>query len=142
MGVADTQCSRCFSTGKYLVKLPDRIGLYCSNCDKWIKWVNKKDFDMLARQGIPVREGNQSALPTNHTVNGVSVSTGITRNTPSQNNSTPVNNNRIKITLEYDINELKQKLRAYSSENLDDSAYSDPFALERCFKQILFNLGL
>ena len=36
----------------YLYKGDYHIGLYCGECNKWIKWVNKKDVPRLIASGV------------------------------------------------------------------------------------------
>ena len=30
------------------------IGLYCSECDKWLKWIKKKDVQRLIAKGVKI----------------------------------------------------------------------------------------
>lgn len=35
------KCNKCGSTDFYAVPIGNNIGLYCSMCDKWKKWLGK-----------------------------------------------------------------------------------------------------
>ena len=39
----DLNC-KCGETKTYIAKKKMHTGVYCSRCDKWLKWVNKKEI--------------------------------------------------------------------------------------------------
>jgi len=57
----------CGSKDFYLKQKGPNVGAYCSKCQKWLKWVGKKDLDILKRRGMRVFPENyimpSSAVP-------------------------------------------------------------------------------
>lgn len=53
MEVLNTPCS-CGGTSKFLRKKGAATGLYCGQCEKWFKWVGKKDIDRYKQRGFKV----------------------------------------------------------------------------------------
>lgn len=44
------KCSKCGSTEVFISKSGNNTGLYCSDCGKWIQWLNKDDIRLAERQ--------------------------------------------------------------------------------------------
>lgn len=44
------KCSKCNSTDVFISKSGNNTGLYCSDCGKWIAWLNKDDLRLAERQ--------------------------------------------------------------------------------------------
>ncbi len=44
----------CIEYKFYLQYSGSQVGKYCSNCNKWLKWVGKKDLEVLQRNGMVV----------------------------------------------------------------------------------------
>lgn len=38
-------CKKCGSTDLFTKKKENNIGLYCSDCGAWIKWLNKNELN-------------------------------------------------------------------------------------------------
>lgn len=47
-------CKTCGSNKIYLKKRGMQVGAYCSTCDKWIKWVSKKDLTSYTNMGYKI----------------------------------------------------------------------------------------
>ncbi|RJW38690.1 hypothetical protein DXC92_19045 [Clostridiales bacterium TF09-2AC] len=43
-------CSKCNSTDVFIEKSGNNTGLYCSDCGKWITWLNKDQQRLAERQ--------------------------------------------------------------------------------------------
>lgn len=43
-------CSKCNSTEVFIEQNGNNIGLYCADCGKWIKWLNKDELRLAERQ--------------------------------------------------------------------------------------------
>ncbi|WP_394910522.1 hypothetical protein [uncultured Robinsoniella sp.] len=43
-------CSKCNSTDVFIEKSGNNTGLYCSECGKWITWLNKDQIRLAERQ--------------------------------------------------------------------------------------------
>lgn len=63
------QVCACGGSSKFLRKKGSATGLYCGECEKWVKWVGKKDIDKYLSRGFkphpegyvpPVRNAEQS----------------------------------------------------------------------------------
>lgn len=65
MEILNEQCS-CGATSKFLRKKGSAIGLYCGNCEKWVKWVGKKDIDRYKQRGFKVHAENYSPNNVGH----------------------------------------------------------------------------
>ena len=65
MEVLNTACS-CGATEKFLRKKGAANGLYCGNCEKWFKWVGKKDIDRYKQRGFKVHAENYSPNNRGH----------------------------------------------------------------------------
>lgn len=50
------RCNNCGSSGIYLAKKGPQIGAYCAECNRWIKWIGKKDITDFTRKGFKVHE--------------------------------------------------------------------------------------
>jgi len=48
-----TRC-RCGADEGYIVPRDPHIGLYCLGCDSWVKWVAKRDVELVALAGQAV----------------------------------------------------------------------------------------
>lgn len=46
-------CNRCSSSSLFLTIRGKQLGLYCSDCDSWIKWVGKKE-EAVYKQHYPL----------------------------------------------------------------------------------------
>lgn len=57
----ELQCGKCCSTESFLRKKGAAVGLYCSGCGKWYKWVGKKDINFYKHKGFKVHE--ESYIP-------------------------------------------------------------------------------
>lgn len=44
----------CGSKDFYLKQKGPNVGAYCSKCQKWLKWIGKKDLEVLKRRGMRV----------------------------------------------------------------------------------------
>lgn len=55
-------CS-CGSTEKFLRRKGSATGLYCFNCEKWFKWVGKKDLPTYKNRGFRVHEEGYTPNP-------------------------------------------------------------------------------
>lgn len=64
-------CNTCGSSEIYLKKRGMQVGAYCRKCDKWIKWVGKKDLPLFTRKGFKIHEEGYS--PIEHIGNSVPV---------------------------------------------------------------------
>lgn len=65
MEILNEQCS-CGATSKFLRKKGAAVGLYCGNCEKWFKWVGKKDIDRYKQRGFKVHAENYSPNNQGH----------------------------------------------------------------------------
>ena len=45
------ECSKCGCTKFYTEQKGSQIGLYCSKCNKWVKWLSRKDYEAFKRTG-------------------------------------------------------------------------------------------
>lgn len=43
-------CSKCESADVFMEENGIHVGLYCSNCGKWIKWLTKNEIRIIKRQ--------------------------------------------------------------------------------------------
>ena len=43
-------CNKCNSTDLFTKEKGTSIGLYCSDCGKWIKWLGKEEQRLFERQ--------------------------------------------------------------------------------------------
>lgn len=55
MEVLSTPCI-CGDTSKFLRRKGAAIGLYCANCEKWFKWVGKKDIEKYKHRGFKIHD--------------------------------------------------------------------------------------
>ena len=44
------ECEKCNSKDVFVEQNGNNIGLYCSDCGKWIKWLNKDELRLAERQ--------------------------------------------------------------------------------------------
>lgn len=44
------KCSKCGSTEVFISKSGNNTGLYCTDCGKWIQWLNKDEIRLAERQ--------------------------------------------------------------------------------------------
>ena len=56
----------CGSKDFYLKQKGPNVGAYCSKCQKWLKWIGKKDLEILKRRGMRV-------FPENYLVPSIAV---------------------------------------------------------------------
>lgn len=59
----NTPCS-CGSNEKFLRRKGNATGLYCFACEKWSKWVGKKDLEVYKRRGFKVHAESYSPNPS------------------------------------------------------------------------------
>lgn len=45
------KCGKCGCTKFYTETKGSQIGLYCRDCNKWVKWLSKKDYEAFKRTG-------------------------------------------------------------------------------------------
>lgn len=45
------RCDKCGCTNFYTEIKGSQIGLYCRDCNKWVKWFSKKDYEASKRTG-------------------------------------------------------------------------------------------
>lgn len=50
------RCPKCNSSDVFTETNGSQIGLYCGDCGKWIKWVNKDEARLVKRQGTVLKE--------------------------------------------------------------------------------------
>lgn len=54
------KCDKCGCTKFYTETKGSQIGLYCRDCNKWVKWLSKKDYEAFKRSGsIVIEEHNK-----------------------------------------------------------------------------------
>lgn len=46
------QCTKCSGTKFFTKKSGNAIGLYCKECGKWIKWLNKKELMLFEQEQL------------------------------------------------------------------------------------------
>lgn len=44
------ECGKCYSKDIFIEKSGNNTGVYCSNCGKWITWLNKDQLRLAERQ--------------------------------------------------------------------------------------------
>lgn len=44
------ECPKCHSNDVFIEESGNQIGLYCGDCGKWIKWLNKDEARLVKRQ--------------------------------------------------------------------------------------------
>lgn len=44
------ECSKCNSKDVFVAQNGNNTGLYCADCGKWIKWLNKDELRLAERQ--------------------------------------------------------------------------------------------
>ena len=44
------ECSKCQSKDVFIQKSGNQVGLFCGDCGKWIKWLNKDEQRLAERQ--------------------------------------------------------------------------------------------
>lgn len=44
------ECPKCQSKDVFIQKSGNQVGLYCGDCGKWIKWLNKDEQRLAERQ--------------------------------------------------------------------------------------------
>ena len=44
------ECEKCKSKEVFISESGNNIGLYCADCGKWIKWLNKDELRLAERQ--------------------------------------------------------------------------------------------
>lgn len=54
-------CKSCGSSELYLKQKGPNVGAYCNKCDKWIKWIGKKELPMFIRKGFKVHDEHYTA---------------------------------------------------------------------------------
>lgn len=47
-------CPRCSQNRFFMNRKGTQIGLYCSNCGAWVKWVSHKEAEGYSRIGMPI----------------------------------------------------------------------------------------
>lgn len=66
------KCVNCGSSDIYLKHRGMQVGAYCKKCDKWIKWVGKKDLPMYTRKGFKIYDEGYSPVENVGTVSSMS----------------------------------------------------------------------
>lgn len=49
-------CGKCESLNLYLLRKPDRTGLYCASCGSWQTWVGKKNITTYLQKGYKISD--------------------------------------------------------------------------------------
>lgn len=57
------KCGKCSSTEVFISKSGNNTGLYCSDCGKWIQWLNKDEIRLAERQ---INEIKITNVPVNN----------------------------------------------------------------------------
>lgn len=47
-------CRKCSNSSFYLQQRGFQVGFFCDTCGSWIKWVSKKEQEMLRKRGIKI----------------------------------------------------------------------------------------
>ena len=63
-------CPRCSQNRFFMNRKGTQIGLYCSNCGAWVKWVSHKEAEGYVRIGLPIYEEGVEASNTESTSTG------------------------------------------------------------------------
>lgn len=50
------RCPKCNSSDVFTETSGNQIGLYCGDCGKWIKWINKDEVRLIKRQETILKE--------------------------------------------------------------------------------------
>lgn len=53
------KCNKCHSTDVFIAQSGNNTGLYCSDCGKWLCWINKDQLRLAERQ-ISLMESNET----------------------------------------------------------------------------------
>lgn len=48
-------CKYCGSNKEVIIRSSLHIGLYCSECDKWKKWIKKSDLKLYKIKGVVIK---------------------------------------------------------------------------------------
>ena len=55
-------CTKCGSVNTYIKENGNQAGLYCGDCGKWIKWLNKEEKRLFERFKDEVVEEDEETL--------------------------------------------------------------------------------
>lgn len=58
---------KCGATKFYLQYKGSMVGKYCSGCNKWQRWVGKKDLEVYTRNGYVVLKEDRISIPNSNT---------------------------------------------------------------------------
>jgi hypothetical protein len=47
-------CDKCGSLDVFLRKKGSAVGLYCDGCERWFKWLGKKDVEAYTKRGFKI----------------------------------------------------------------------------------------
>lgn len=46
----------CCEKGVYAIKKGNQVGIYCAECNEWLRWANKKERKMIGNGEIKLRD--------------------------------------------------------------------------------------
>lgn len=52
MKIKKYRCKSCGSQDFFLADNATHIGIYCDECDKWLKWANKDERNLYLKQHL------------------------------------------------------------------------------------------
>lgn len=52
-------CKKCGSVSNFMRTKGANVGIYCSDCKSWIKWVGKNERFILQREDVPLIEEDE-----------------------------------------------------------------------------------
>lgn len=56
MAFVTTDCTTCGCRDAFLRRKGNNVGLYCGGCERWYKWLGKKDVDAYKARGFKVHD--------------------------------------------------------------------------------------
>lgn len=51
-------CGKCGSTSFYMQQKGMQVGMYCSSCGSWVKWIGKKEQQLFKNRGLKIYPQN------------------------------------------------------------------------------------
>jgi hypothetical protein len=121
------ECSKCNSSDVFMKQSGNQIGLYCGDCGKWIKWLNKEEQRLAERQ----INSNVLCKDTEDIISSI-----------AKQAYDEISKSTSKNKYELFVKEFNKLVRSESKKNINDvgCAISDECSLDGCWRYSVCDL--